>query len=636
MAAPSSNDAVVFPYGAATETTPEDAAGNKYDVVIVGGGLAGSIIANQLSLDGQRVLILEAGPGKDLESAEYESYLSRFYGAITKDNHSPYAFNPNSRMPRGTDARPVKPDTPADDYYLVQTDQYSTDSTYTRVLGGTTMHWEAKALRMLPEDFNLSTMYGRGLNWPVSYDDLEPYYRQAERELGVSAEIEDQAYLGMYFPDGYVFPMHRMPLSYLDQVVAKGVDGMEVDLYGERHGLRVRSFPQARNGVPNAAYDGGHGYTPLGAVSTTQMREGERCQGNTNCVPICPVQAKYHAGKTLAKALSRGNVDIVTQAVASEVHINQDTGRVTGITYKKYVGLDSPNHTTHTVGGTLYVLSASAIENARLMLASDLQCASGLMGCNLMDHAYLLTWALLPEVAGTMRGTICTGGITDLRGGRFRRHLAGFGVDIHNDGWGWATGSPYSDLLDIVDRQGKFGKDLRRALVGQISRQLLLAFMIEVLPERTNRITVDQKYKDALGNMKPVVSYKIPDYTMDGVVFARQLARDIFDRLGAEDFTVYDPHHYGRVDYQGEHYSIRGGNHLAGTHIMGTTRSNSVVDHTQRSWDHENLFLAGGGSMPTVATSNVSLTLAALAFRSAHYIIKQLRAEKAPVLLSAQ
>jgi choline dehydrogenase-like flavoprotein len=61
-----------------------------------------------------------------------------------------------------------------------------------------------------------------------------------------------------------------------------------------------------------------------------------------------------------------------------------------------------------------------------------------------------------------------------------------------------------------------------------------------------------------------------------------------------------------------------------------------VVDHTQRSWDHENLFLAGGGSMPTVATSNVSLTLAALAFRSAHYIIKQLRAEKAPVLLSAQ
>jgi choline dehydrogenase-like flavoprotein len=62
---------VVFPYGAATETTPEDAAGSTYDVVVVGGGLAGSIIANQLSLDGQRVLILEAGPGKDLESAEY-------------------------------------------------------------------------------------------------------------------------------------------------------------------------------------------------------------------------------------------------------------------------------------------------------------------------------------------------------------------------------------------------------------------------------------------------------------------------------------------------------------------------------------------------------------------------------------
>jgi choline dehydrogenase-like flavoprotein len=627
---------VVFPYGAATETTPEDAADNEYDVVIVGGGMGGSIIADQLSLDGQRVLILEAGPGKDLELAGYESYLSRFFGAITKDNQSPYAFNPNARMPRSTDVMPVKPDTPEDDYYLVQTGPYSTDSTYTRVLGGTTMHWEAKALRMLPEDFSLSTLYGRGLNWPVSYDDLEPYYRQSERELGVSAEVEDQAYLGMHFPDGYVFPMHRMPLSYLDQVVAKGVDGMEVDLYGERYGLRVRSFPQARNGVPNAAYDGGNGYSPVGAVSTSQVREGERCQGNTNCVPLCPVQAKYHAGKTLAKALSRGNVDIVTQAVASEVHIDPATGRVTGITYKKYADSRSPRHTTHTADGTLYVLSANAIENARLMLASDLPSTSGLMGRNLMDHAYLLSWALLPEVAGTMRGTICTGGISDLRGGRFRRHQAGFAADIHNDGWGWATGSPYSDLLAIVDRQGKFGKDLRTTLADQISRQLLLAFMIEVLPEPGNRVTVSRDYKDALGNMKPVVSYQIPDYTKEGVVYARQFARDVFDRLGAEDCTVYRPDDPGRISYKGEDYAIRGGNHLAGTHIMGTAKSTSVVDHTQRSWDHENLYLVGGGSMPSVATSNISLTLAALAFRSARYIIKQLRAEKAPVYLSAR
>ena len=80
------------------------------------------------------------------------------------------------------------------------------------------------------------------------------------------------------------------------------------------------------------------------------------------------------------------------------------------------------------------------------MLASGLPSTSGLVGRNLMDHAYLLSWALMPEVCGTMRGTNCTGGITALRGGSFRRRQAAFSVDIHNDGWGWAKGSPYSDL----------------------------------------------------------------------------------------------------------------------------------------------------------------------------------------------
>ncbi len=627
---------VIFPYGATTRTTPEAAARVVYDAVIVGGGIAGSIIASQLSQAGQRVLILEAGPGKDLQLGEYEGYLSRFYGALSKDNQAPYPRNPNAMMPRSTDAMPVTPETPEDRYYLVQTGEYCTDTVYTRVLGGTTMHWEAKTLRMLPEDFDTATRFGHGLDWPVSYDDLEPYYRQAEKEIGVSADVEDQAYLGIHFPEGYVFPMRRMPLSYLDQVVAKDVDNMPVDLDGESVALKVRSFPQGRNGIPNPAYDGGMGFTPVGAVSTSQVQEGERCQGNTNCVPICPVQAKYHAGKTLARALSSGKVDMVTQAVASRVHIDSETGRVTRIEYKKYHDPQSPEHTTHRAHGRVFVLSASAIENARLMLASGLKSTSELMGHNLMDHAYLLSWALLPEVAGTFRGTMCTGGIVDLRGGQFRKKQAGFSVDIHNDGWGWATGAPYTDLRTIVDVERKSGRDLRNALVRQISRQLLLAFMIEVAPEHDNKVSVDPRYRDQLGNMKPVVRYSVPAYSMQGAVSAREVARQIFRRLRAEDHTFYDRRDYGYVEFGGQDYNIRGGNHPAGTHIMGTTKHNSVVDSAQRSWDHENLFLAGGGSMPTVATSNITLTLAALCYRSAEHIISQLSAESAPAAVPAR
>lgn len=627
--------AVIFPSGAATRTTPEVAARKDYDAIVVGGGIAGAIIATHLGREGHRVLILEAGPGKDVQLDEYEAYVSGFYGASVKDNQAPYPSNPNARTPRSTDAMPVTPQTPKDHYYVVQDGPYCTDTDYTRVLGGTTMHWEAKALRMLPEDFDMASRFGHGRDWPIGYDDLESYYRRAEQETGVSADVGDQAYGGITFPPGYVFPMQQMPLSYLDQVVARGVDGMHVALDGGPYALRIRGFPQARNGIPNPDYNAGRGYTPVGAVSTHQVEEGERCQGNTNCVPICPVQAKYHAGKTLAKALSSGLVDIVTQAVASRVHIDPDSGRVSGIEYKAYRDPASPEHTTQVVSGHVFVLAANAIENARLMLASGLESTSRLMGRNLMDHAYLLRWALLPEIAGTMRGTICTGGIVDLRGGAFRARQAGFGVDIHNDGWGWATGSPYTDLLDLVDVQRRFGRDLRDALVSQLSRQLLLAFIIEVAPEVSNRVSVDRRYLDPLGNMKPVISFRVPDYTMEGASFGFGLAGEIFRRLRAEDHTTYDPRDYSYVEYAGQGYSIQGGNHLAGTHIMGTSKHNSVVDHAQRSWDHDNLFLVGGGSMPTIGTSNITLTLAALAFRSAEHISGQLRAHKALAVISA-
>ena len=625
---------MIFPRGATTRTDPRAVSETVYDAVVVGGGIAGAIVADQLSRAGHRVLILEAGRAEDLTVKGYQDYVTQFYSAAAKDNQSPYPPNPNAPMPRGSDARPIAPGQPETSGYLVQNGPFRTDTTYTRVLGGTTMHWEAKTLRMLPEDFEEASRFGQGLDWPLGYGDLEPFYREAEREIGVSADVEDQAYLGISFPPGYVFPMQGLPPSYLDRMVASGVDGTEVDLEGERVTLKVRPFPQGRNGIPNPAYAGGKGYAPVGAVSTHQVEQGQRCQGNNNCVPICPVQAKYHAGKTLAKALANG-VDLLPQAVAYKVHTDPVNGRVSHIEFRRYHDPSSAEYVTGTARARVFVLCANAIENARLMLASGLGGASGLMGRNFMDHAYLLNWALLPKIAGTMRGTICTSGIVDLRGGSFRTKQAGFGIDIHNDGWGWATGAPYTDLHAAVDVQNAFGPALRQALVDQISRQLLLAFMIEVPATPGNRVTVDPAYRDQLGNMRPVISYGVPDYTMRGAAFARRLAAQIFERLGAEDHTAYDPAAYGYVSHEGQGYRVLGGNHLAGTHVMGTSPTTSVVDPTLRSWDHQNLYLVGGGSMPTIGTSNITLTVAALAFRSATHISHRLRSELAPVVLSA-
>ncbi len=596
-----------------------------YDAVIIGSGVAGSIVAKELSEQGHRVLILEAGPDKHMTVAGFNKYGEHFHSAVEKDNNAPFPRNPNAPSPRSPDTRKLLPGEPSTSGYFVQRGPLALDSAYSRVAGGTTMHFQSTTLRMLPEDFKLRSHYGQGLDWPISYDDLMPYYRQAEFELGVSADVEDQAYQDIHFEPGYVYPMKKIPISYLDKAVAKGIDGSQIELDGQTLTLKVRSIPQGRNGIPNPEYDNGKGYVPVGAVSAHQAESGQRCQGNANCTPICPVQAKYDGRKTLNKALRTGRVDFLSQAVASQIQIDPANGRVTSIQFKAYHNLTSPEHETGEVRGKLFVLAANAVENARLMLASGLRSTSGLVGKNLMDHPYLLAWALMPEVTGTMRGPLGTSGIEEFRNGSFRHKQSAFRIDIHNEGWGWATGSPYTDLVDIVDNKNKYGHELRKQLIDRISRQLLLAIMCELPADPSNQVTIDPQYTDQLRNYRPVISFNISDYCLNAIAYARYISQRIFQRLGAEDYTHYDPSDYGYVTYQGQGYVFHGGNHFAGTHVMGTSKQNSVVDRRQRSWDHENLYLVGAGSMPSIGSSNTTLTLSALSFLSAKHILDDLK-----------
>ncbi|HEX7652417.1 MAG TPA: NAD(P)-binding protein, partial [Verrucomicrobiae bacterium] len=197
----------------------ETASKSVYDAVIVGSGVAGSILAKQLSAAKFRVLIVEAGLGGDIPQAGYQTYLENFYSAVTKDNNAPYPRNPNAEMPRGPEIKALRPGQPNTDAYWVQYGPFVSDSVYSRVLGGTTMHWEGKTIRMLREDFKMRSNFGQGLDWPIGLDDLMPYYRKAEFEIGVSGDAAAQRAVGAEYEDGYVYPMKEMPPSYLDQQV---------------------------------------------------------------------------------------------------------------------------------------------------------------------------------------------------------------------------------------------------------------------------------------------------------------------------------------------------------------------------------------------------------------------------------
>ena len=443
----------------------------KYDVVIVGAGIAGAILAKTLANAGHRVLILEAGlqAGLDLNGNEsylnYQSYLDRFYLANAKVPNSPYPNLKNAPSPNVLDTAQITGTTPNTNGYFVQNGPLSFASDYARATGGTTLHWLGTTLRMLPNDFRLNTEYGQGVDWPISYDDLKPYYEMAEREIGVAGDVKDQKYPGIgedFWGKDYVFPMHEIPPSYLDKKFAEGVDDMNVRIGQRDFKMRITSTPQGRNAAPNNRYklaapvwdpyeqklllekSEQSSYEPVGA--TWDPYTGQRCEGNASCVPICPVQAKYNALKTLKSAKER-NVEVITQAVASAIEIDPASGRVTGITYKRYKNPDNPEHTVETARGTIFVIAAHSVETAKLLLASGACRTSDQVGRNLMDHAVFLTWGLMPEKVYSFRGPGSTSNSPVFRDGDFRKEYAAFIMPIDNWGWNWPTNAPYEQSV---------------------------------------------------------------------------------------------------------------------------------------------------------------------------------------------
>ncbi|MGH3829594.1 MAG: GMC family oxidoreductase [Pseudonocardiaceae bacterium] len=589
-----------------------------HDVVVVGAGVTGSLIAQRLTTAGLRVLVLEAGPATASTFDGYTQHVRTFYAASGKGPES--AWPPAAGAPQ-PDTRDLR----SDDGYFVQCGPLKYGSTYTRFQGGSTLHWLGVSLRMLPEDFELRSRYGRGRDWPLGYRALEPWYRQAERAIGVAADVADQTHHGIEFAAGYDYPMRRIPPSYSDTVLAAAVDGMLVRLGEDEVSLTVRSYPAARNSVPR------EGYRPVGAVDIRPEGKsldpylGERCAGNTSCTPICPIQAKYNAGKSLAQA-DPAHLEVLAQAVASKLHVDPLSGEVRGVEYRRYEDPSSPRHTVHTARGRVYVLAAHAVENAKLMLASGLGGASGMLGRNLMDHPSIYGWGLAKAHVGPYRGPLSTSGIDDMRGGAFRTRHAAFRVDIGNDGWRASTGAPDTTVVDAVQTRGLYGADLRRYLGSTLSRQVRFSVNVEQLPSAANRVTVDPRYLDALGTPRPVISYDIDDYTLAGMAEATRVYREVFSRAGIEDRT--DPEKgtwFPEVRYAGGAMRYHGMGHFAGTHVMGEHPGSSVVDVDQRSWEHRNLFLVGSGSFPTMGTSNPTLTMAALALRTADRLTAELR-----------
>jgi choline dehydrogenase-like flavoprotein len=625
-----------------------------YDVVVVGSGIAGALIAYPLAKARYKVLILEAG-GMPSEWNGRKLLIDGFAASSSKGADSPYieeADTPYYKSPPSANA--PQPLDEADKPYYLNPDgspNKTFKSFYERLVGGALWHWQGIVLRMVPDDFRLASAFqlrdvsSEVRDWPFGYEELAPYYRKAEYEMGVSGHLPTEESLDRYFKvpvsargRGYPTQLQQgIPQSYMDHYLARKLSGMDfvetVDNREHRTPLRLTPLSQARNSEP---FDG-----------------RPACDGRATCIPVCPTRAKYEALFHIEKAVNLG-AELRANAVVTKLAFGEN-GAVTEVLYK-----DRPGAKEKKVAGRIVVLAANAIESPRLLQISERANGSRgnpVVGKYLMDHPIGGSYGLLPEPIYSFRGPQTTSHIETLRDGPFRKFRAPFKISFRNDGWWSNVGAPrgrnhfppemisganldQSDragtVLDLVHNFKMIGSQLRQKLESHCHRQISLGSALEQLPTERNWVDVDLTPggpRDVYDMPLPRLQYQFdnsPDYIRGGLKAIRAVHEQIYKRLGATAYRINidqdgnllgaDPTGKTKIDNMG----YGGSGHIMGTTTMGKAGEKRVVDSDCRSVDHANLFIVGSSVFPSGAVANPTLTIAALSLRAADAIHKEL------------
>jgi choline dehydrogenase-like flavoprotein len=533
------------------KTASFDSSGDaSADVMIVGSGVVGAMIADQLAAKGHSVLILEAGPRIERAQA-----VENFQGLYPQ---SPLA--------------PAPLYFPKNNYVgLSGASGSGFQQGYLRVVGGTTWHWAASCWRHLPVDLKMKSTYGVGLDWPISYEEFEPYYCRAEEEMGVAGPNDPTRQSPSQRSKPY--PMDMIPWGYADTRFAEVVNA---------HGYNSVPIPQGRNSVP-------WGGRPA-------------CCGNNNCQPICPIGAMYNGIQHVQKAEAKG-VKVLAESVVYKIDTDENN-RVTAVHW-----YDNQKQ-SHKATAKAFVIACNSLETPRLLLiAADERNPRGIanssdqVGRNMMDHSGFHCTFLADEPLWTGRGPAQSSCLVGPRDGAFRSEYSANKMILNNiTRVGPATqqalklGLVGPELDDEIRRRAAYGVDL--------------SISLEPLPDPNNRLTLSADRRDELGLPCPEIHYDVGDYVRKGAEAAHKQLEHIGRLFGAVEFNITT--------------SLNANNHIMGGNIMGADARTSVVDGSCRTHDHANLWLPGGGAMPSASVVNSTLSMVALGLRAADDIARTL------------
>ncbi|MGP8199579.1 MAG: GMC family oxidoreductase [Limisphaerales bacterium] len=536
----------------------------KVNAVIVGAGAGGGIAAKELAVAGLSVVLLERGGWPHYDAHNDDELRSQRTPALGNP------FGPDDRRYRRVF---VNPDGAAR-IVLPSEGDYGNNA---GCVGGGTASYGAMAWRFMPQDFRLRSTYGEVKDstledWPVSYDDLEPYYEKAEYEIGVAGDYSNNPFCG---PRKKPFPMPAFPYNKEGRLIAETETRM---------GLHPFPIPMLRNSVP---YNG--------RPACIHMRY---CVGFA-----CPVNAKAGSHNTvLPIALATGNCQVRTGCVAAEIIVDNG-GRARGVRY-----FDADNRAQEQPAD-LVIVSASATETSRLLLNSKSKLFpngagnnNDWVGRNLQGHCYVGACGLHEEETYEEAGPGATVAISDYNHGN--PGLVGGGM-LANE----FIDLPYkfcSDRPPGEARWGKAHKDFQRRYYKHLVR---IMGPIQEMPNFTARVTIDPTVKDAWGIPVCRLSGTRHPHDLETGDFLSKKAEAIVRETGAT-----------RVWRNGPGLWLSGGQHQAGTCRMGNDPKQSVTNRFGQVHQIDNLFIADGSLHVTNGGFNPVLTIMALAYWVSDYI----------------
>ena len=543
-----------------------------FDAIIVGTGAGGGIVACVLAEAGRRVLLLERGHALSFAEVGRDQLRNQRL-AIYGHNAGPdIEANPRVFIDPLGNRRIVKPH---------ELDYHNNAA----CLGGGTRVYGAQAWRFSPDDFRMATKYGVPpssslADWPITYEELEPYYERAEWELGVAG---DGSTLQAQIPRKRNYPLPPVPPGPQSAALHEGARAL---------GWVVSPVPLL--------------------INTAPYNNRPACIECKYCVGFaCPSDAKNGTQNTvIPRALASGNCELVTDAIAEKIQTDS-SGNVIGVSY---IGQSSTAPQRQEARSKVVIISAGAIESARLLLNSTSpQHQFGLgnkhdqVGRNLQGHLY-------PRAYGIAAHSVFNGvgpgvSIATTQFNHDNDGIVGGGMLADDfikppiDFW-------YDSLPPDLPRWGLRNKQFMRE---NYTRVLHVRGPVQDIPNPEGRVTVDPTVKDRWGIPVARLSGTTHEETIIAAEFMRERGEEWLRASGCETVWSTRPE-----------LMLSGRQHQAGTCRMGDDPGSSVTDKWGRVPSHDNLFVVDGSLHVTNGGFNPVLTIMALAYRSADYIAKSI------------